>query len=280
MSEAPLSAGATHWLSVAVEERTVVDLDDGRLVHVGQLTIEVRPEFIQSLLAEVVQALLARYADKLERKNAELKRRHTALEKLFAELIAKTAWLEEQFRLAQHRRFGDSSERTLHEQVSLLLDEAEVVVDPSALDLTLETVAVKRRKTKGKRDERLEDPPVERIESCLSEDDRQCPACEGTLHEMRTQVRRELVVIPPPPIPGSLASPSALAHIMAQTFVEGLCKRTSCTPTRRRCRCYTSRAEALSPNRTCGCTGPGGMDRRWSCSTISRHEPANIPKPS
>lgn len=198
---------------------------------------------------------LNRYADELERKNAELERRHEALEKQFAELSAKTQWLEEQFRLAQHRRFGASSERTVHEQVSLLLDEAEAIANPAIEEPTFEKVTIRRRKTKGQRDEDLKDLPVERVEYRLNEDEMQCPACEGSLHEMSTQVRRELVVIPAqvkvrehvqyvygcrtcereaistpikaakmpaPPIPGSLASPSALAHMMAQKYVEGL----------------------------------------------------------
>src|SRR5690606_36872035 len=109
--------------------------------------------------------------------------------------------------------------------------------------------------TSGKREEDLKDLPVERVEHRLSEDEKVCDQCEGALHEMSTQVRRELVVIPAqvkvvehvqhvyscrrcereaistpiktakapaPPIPGSLASPSALAHVMTQKFVLGL----------------------------------------------------------
>lgn len=185
----------------------------------------------------------------------ELRQYATALEQQNAELTAKIHWLEEQFRLAQQRRYGASSERTPDEQVALVFDEVEVVADPTQEEPAYESVTVRRRKRLGQRDERLEELPVERIEHRLSDDEKTCAQCEGDLHEMSTQVRRELVIVPAqvkvvehvqyvygcrqcerealsipittakmpaPPIPGSLASPSALAHVMAQKYVEGL----------------------------------------------------------
>lgn len=179
----------------------------------------------------------------------------SALEQQNAELTARLGWLEEQFRLAQHRRFGPSSERTPENQLSFLFDEAEASADPKQEEPTIETIIVRRRKRSGKREEDLKNLPVERVEYRLSDDEKVCDQCEGTLHEMSVEVRRELVVIPAqvkvvehcqhvyscrrcereatrtpiktakaptPPIPGSLASPSALAHIMTQKFVYGL----------------------------------------------------------
>src|SRR5690606_3614777 len=89
----------------------------------------------------------------------------------------------------------------------------------------------------------------------LPDEDKVCQQCDGTMHPMSTEERKELKLIPAqvkvvkhvrrvyacrhcekeglstpivtapmptPPIPGSLASPSALAFVMNQKFVDGL----------------------------------------------------------
>lgn len=179
-----------------------------------------------------------------------------ALEEQVEVLTGRLQWLEEQFRLAQRRRFGASSERTqsLPEQIALF-NEAEVEASQTAEEPTYEQITYRRRKAAGRREQLLADLPVERIEYRLGDEERQCPQCEGHLHEMSTQVRRELKMIPAqvkvlehvryvyacrtcereatqtpivtapapaPTLPGSLASASALAHVMSQKFVEGL----------------------------------------------------------
>ena len=100
----------------------------------------------------------------------------------------------------------------------------------------------------------LENLPVETIEYRLSAEELVCSCCSGKLHEMSTEVRQELKYIPaevkvvkhvryvyscrhcereemetpiqtapmPNPISGSLASPSIVAHIMNQKYVDGL----------------------------------------------------------
>jgi transposase len=101
----------------------------------------------------------------------------------------------------------------------------------------------------------LENLPVETIEYRLPEEEQVCSCCSGSLHEMSTEVRQELIYIPAelkvrkhvkyvyscgrckdeeietpiktasmpkPAIPGSLASPSILSHIMTQKYVDGL----------------------------------------------------------
>lgn len=101
----------------------------------------------------------------------------------------------------------------------------------------------------------LENLPVETIDYRLSDEEQVCSCCGGNLHEMSTEVRQELKYIPAevkvvkhvrhvyscrhceqeaietpiqtapmpkPVIAGSLASPSMLAHIMSQKYVEGL----------------------------------------------------------
>jgi transposase len=168
------------------------------------------------------------------------------------ELKAKLRWYEEQFRLAQHRRFAASSEKTHPDQL-MLFNEAEAVADPAQAEPELENVSYTRKKRKGQRELKLEGLRTERVEYRLPEEEQICACCGGALHEMSTEVRRELKVIPaevvvveqvryvygcrgcerggtqtpivtaPMPRPiqaGSLASPSSVAYIMSQKYVE------------------------------------------------------------
>ena len=135
-----------------------------------------------------------------------------------------------------------------------LFNEAEAEAKPSLPEPTMEEITYKRRKTKGKREEQLKDLPVETIEYRLSPEEQVC-SCGGPLHEMSTEVRQEIKVIPAqtivvkhvrytyacrrcereeintpvitapmpnPVLPGSLASPSTVAHIMTQKYVESM----------------------------------------------------------
>jgi len=184
----------------------------------------------------------------------ELQEQNRQLEKKNAELTAKLSWLEEQFRLAQKRQFGASSERTHPDQLDLF-NEIEAEADPSKEEPTVETITYKRKKQRGAREAMLEHLPVETIEYRLPAGDQVCSCCGGTLHEMSTEIRQELKYIPaevkvvkhvrhvyacrrceqediqtpivtasmPKPVhPGSLASPSILAHIMVQKYLESM----------------------------------------------------------
>jgi transposase len=183
---------------------------------------------------------------------AELEARCALQEQQIAELTAKLNWYEEQHRLSLHRRFGRSSE--VSQEQKELFNEAEEESKPSAPEPTIEEVTYKRRKRTGKREEQLKDLPEEVIEYRLPPEDQLCE-CGGELHEMSTEVRRELKVVPaqvsvvkhiryvyacrrcekenikttiktaPMPasvLPGSIASPSAVAHVMAQKYVESM----------------------------------------------------------
>jgi transposase len=184
---------------------------------------------------------------------AELQNRCALLEQQNAELTAKLTWFEEQFRLSQQRRFGPSSEQTHPDQIALF-NEAEVEAKPSA-EPTMEEITYRRRKKQGQREEQLKDLPVETVEYRLSAEEQVCASCGGALHEMSTEVRQELKVIPAqvrvvkhvryvyacrccerentrtpivtapmpaPVLPGSLVSPSAMAYIMTQKYVESM----------------------------------------------------------
>lgn len=113
-----------------------------------------------------------------------------------AALKLQVAWYEEQFRRAQQKRFGASSEQTHPDQLTLF-NEAEAEADPLAPEPTVETVTVQRRKkAKGEREAKLANLPVETIHYTLDETEGVCPDCAGPLHAMSTEVRRELKIIP------------------------------------------------------------------------------------
>lgn len=170
------------------------------------------------------------------------------------ELEAKLKWYEEQFRLSQQRRFGASSEKTHPDQLSLF-NEAESTADPAMEEPTVETMTYRRKKQHGQRKRMLENLPTETIEYRLSDEEQVCSCCGGAMHEMSTEVRKELKVIPaqvkvvehvrhvyscrhcerhelntpivtakmPEPVfPGSLASPSSMAYTMTQKYIEGM----------------------------------------------------------
>jgi transposase/uncharacterized coiled-coil protein SlyX len=176
-------------------------------------------------------------------------------EQQIAELDAKLKWYEEQFRLSRQKQFGASSEKTTPEQINLF-NEVEDTVNPEVEEASIETITYQRKKKQaGQREDKLKDLPVEVIEYRLEEHEQVCPCCQGILHEMSTQVRQEIKVIPaqvilvkhvqyiyacrqcekenittpiikaemPNPIlPGSLASPSILAYIMDQKYTNSM----------------------------------------------------------
>jgi transposase len=183
-----------------------------------------------------------------------LLQQNAKLEQQVAELAEKLRWYEEQFRLAQHRRFAASSEQAHPDQL-LLFNEAEAEADPVKEEPTLETLTYTRKKRKGQREVNLDGLRIERVEYRLPEEEQRCACCGGALHEMSTEVRRELKIVPaevkvvervryvygcrrcerddiqtpivtaPMPRPvqsGSLASPSSLAYLMSQKYVEGM----------------------------------------------------------
>jgi transposase len=194
--------------------------------------------------------------EQLQQQNAELEQQNTQQARELAELSAKLKWYEEQFRLAQQKRFGASSEKTHPDQLELnLFNEAEVLATPQGLEPEMEKVTYERRKTTGKREEDLSKLPVETVTYRLTESEQLCSCCGGSLHEMSVETRSEIAIVPPqvkvvrhvrqvyacrhcernelqtpiltapmpkPVYPGSLASPSAMAHVMCQKYVDGL----------------------------------------------------------
>jgi len=186
----------------------------------------------------------------------ELQQQIAKQEKQIAELSALIKWYQEQFDLAKRRRFGASSEKTPPDQLELnLFNEAEVLATPPGEEPPMEKVTYERRKRTGKREEDLSDLPVETVVYQLEEGEQLCACCGGPLHEMSTETRSEIAIVPPqikvmrhvrqvyacrhcernelqtpivtapmpkPVYPGSLASPSILSHVMCQKYVDSL----------------------------------------------------------
>jgi transposase len=180
------------------------------------------------------------------------------LEKEVAELKVLVKYYEEQFRLLQHKRFGRSSEKMSPGQRELpLFDETENEADAHKPEPTVEQVTTyTRRKRIGKREEDLSDLPAETVTHTLPEEERICPECGEPMHVMgHSEPRKEIEIIPAqikviehvqevyscrncervgtsvlvvkasmpePVIKGSIASPSAVAHIMTQKYVNAM----------------------------------------------------------
>ena len=165
----------------------------------------------------------------------------------------------ETLRLARHKQFGASSEKsddTLMEQLSFLFDEAEVYSAADKEDENVTVVATHKRHKKHEYtlDSILEGMQTKQVEHRLEGDDLVCPQCGDTMTEIGKEVVRTLEIIPAQMfvrediyytyacrtcnkdntetpvvktpkekiiIPGSFATPEAIAHIMTQKFVMG-----------------------------------------------------------
>ena len=169
-------------------------------------------------------------------------------------LEQKMNWMLEQMKLSQHKRFGTSSEKSEYDQMSLF-NEVEKEADSRVTEPELEEIKYKRKKRVGKKEEMLSELPVETIEYYLPEEEQACPECGEHVHIMGRDIRRELKiipaqvkvvehvryiyscrpcekysdrtpiiksVIPEPVIKGSIASPSAVAYIMSQKYVNAV----------------------------------------------------------
>jgi transposase len=174
-----------------------------------------------------------------------------------AEMSTLIKFYEEQFKLSQRRQFGSSSEQSPDQlRFDNMFNEAEDQSDLSLPEPTFQEITYKRKKRVGKREADLESLPIERIEYELPESERGCPDCGAVMDDIGVTIRDELKIIPAqvihvehaihaygcgnckkdinkntpviraeapvPLISGSLASPSAVAHIASQKYVNGM----------------------------------------------------------
>mgnify|MGYP002300331867 FL=1 len=185
-----------------------------------------------------------------------------AQRKKISELESRVDMLMEALRLARHKQFGASSEKsedTLAEQLSFLFNEAEVFAETKAEEDSAVVVAAHKRHKKHTYtlDTIPEGIPTKQVEHRLEGEDLVCPQCGDTMTEIGKEVVKTLKVIPAQYIvrediyytyackscaesadegcetpivkaprekniiPGSFATPEAIAHIMTQKFVMG-----------------------------------------------------------
>ena len=183
-----------------------------------------------------------------------------AQRKKISELESRVDVLMEALRLARHKQFGASSEKsedTLMEQLSFLFNEAEVfsaAEKEAEENITVVAAHKRHKKHEYALDNIPEDMPTKQVEHRLEGEDLVCPQCGDTMTEIGKEVVRTLEIIPAQMvvrediyytyacqacnkedietpvvkaprekniIPGSFATPEAIAHIMTQKFVMG-----------------------------------------------------------
>ncbi|WP_275388077.1 IS66 family transposase zinc-finger binding domain-containing protein, partial [Xenorhabdus bovienii] len=123
--------------------------------------------------------------DALPNDPAELKR-------LLIKQSQRLAFLEEQFRLAQQKRFGASSEAFPGQ--GELFNEAEEIALPAETAAAQETLTPPRRKPT--RNPLPKDLPRETVFHDIAEEEKQCACCGGRLHQMGADRSEKLLFIP------------------------------------------------------------------------------------
>ena len=183
-----------------------------------------------------------------------------AQRKKISELESRVDLLMEALRLARHKQFGASSEKSedgLVEQLSFLFNEAEVfsaAEKEAAENVTVIAAHTRHKKHEYTLDSIPDDIPKERVEHRLEGENLVCSQCGETMTEIGAEVVNKLKIIPAQTmveqhvyytyacqtcnkedietpvvkvprekhiIPGSFATPEAIAHIMTQKFVMG-----------------------------------------------------------
>ena len=186
-----------------------------------------------------------------------------AQRKKISELESRVDLLMEALRLARHKQFGASSEKsedTLVEQLSFLFNEAEVfsaAEKEEAENITVVAAHKRHKKHEYTLDTIPEGVEAKQVEHRLEGADLICPQCGDTMTEIGKEAVRTLEIIPAQTIvhediyytyackscsenadegcetpivkaprekniiPGSFATPEAIAHIMTQKFVMG-----------------------------------------------------------
>ena len=114
------------------------------------------------------------------------------LKQMLAQQSSRLTYLEEQFRLAQQKQFGASSEG--HPGQGELFNEAEVEVEP--LEVEPEQETIKYTRNKPKRNPLLKDLPREVMVIDIADEDKICACCNGELHKIGEDKSEKLEFIP------------------------------------------------------------------------------------
>lgn len=101
----------------------------------------------------------------------------------------------EQFRLAQHRKFGKRSEVS-PDQLSLF-NEVEQVAEEETDNIAVATTqTIQHTHQRSKRQPLLKDLPRETLIHDIREEEKMCSCCGGALHKMGEQRSEQLEFIP------------------------------------------------------------------------------------
>lgn len=205
---------------------------------------------------EAMQAQLAEQKQKLDAKTAELAEQNQKLTAELAQALLQNRWLMEQLKLNKRKLFGSSSEQLsqmVMEQFAHLFNEAEVWDADSVEPAKKGEKKKPRKRRSGSIDDVIpEGTPVEIVEHPLPENERVCSVCGSELVQIGVEIHRSLQMKPaefwvredryptyackhceketgeanvtptpmePTVIPGSFASPSAIAYFAMQKYV-------------------------------------------------------------
>ena len=194
---------------------------------------------------ETMQAKLTMQNQQLTEKIAEL-----------AQALLQNQWLTEQLMVKKRKQFGASSEvldQMIMDQCAHLFNEAECWDAASQASAAKEEKKPRRRRHSGSVEDVIpEGTPVEVVEHRPPEEQRICGICGSEMEEIGKEIRRTLQMEPPrfwvredryytyackhceqetgeaviettpmepAVLPGSFASPSAIAHIAVQKYV-------------------------------------------------------------
>jgi len=191
--------------------------------------------------------------DFFKQKSEKLIAENQVLRHTIEEQEAKIKWYEEQLKVNANRQYGASSEKISEEQLSLF-NEAETESVKKHEEADIEQIVYDRKKGRSKTRKTYDDLPIEEIHYDLPEEEKTCSKCGNLMHVMKTEIRKELKVIPArvvvvhhkrqsyacrtcefegeaniitapmpkPVLPGSVVSPSLLAFIMDKKYSEAM----------------------------------------------------------
>ncbi|WDE09111.1 IS66 family transposase [Thalassomonas viridans] len=173
------------------------------------------------------------------------------LQQELAQAHSKYEHLLEQFRLAQHQRFGKSSEAAPGQ--GELFNEAEIELDAPVDEAGKQDISHTR--SKAKRKQLPQDLPREIVLHDLADDEKFCDGCQGELHKIGEdkseklefipaqvkvieqvrpkyacrhceqhgiEVKVKQAPVPPGPIPKGIATASLLSQIITSKYQYGL----------------------------------------------------------